>query len=172
MRTHTHTDTHLSVYLVPEEDKMLWSLWRQIHECVYVFVCVCGLSGLISEAYSEPLFGSIWKWGYLAIKLFLQFFLLFFFFVLLWAAVINLQRVFSACCNASVHVCLHPSTFFFYCFNSLCLRLPVQTVSHEPLLGPEAVLESSQAWREHWRRAPQQATCEQSDDVANSSDLI
>lgn len=53
-------------------------------------------------------------------------------------------------------------TPFFY---SLCLRLPVQTVSHEPLLGPEAVLESRKAWREHWRGASQQATCERRDNV-------
>lgn len=47
-------------------------------------------------------------------------------------------------------------------------RLPVQTVSHEPLLGPEAVLESGEAWREHRRCAPQQAACEQSDDTCTS----
>ena len=54
--------------------------------------------------------------------------------------------------------------FFFILF----FWLPVQTVSYEPLLGPEAVLESSEAWREHWRGAPQQVTCEPCDDVCTS----
>lgn len=56
-------------------------------------------------------------------------------------------------------VCL--SGYFCVCV-SVC-RLSVQTVSHEPLLGPEAVLESSEAWRKHRRGAPQQAPCKQSD---------
>lgn len=49
-----------------------------------------------------------------------------------------------------------------FCFFPLPLslrRLFVQTVSHEPLFGPEAVLESSKAWREHGYSAPQQAPC-------------
>lgn len=53
-------------------------------------------------------------------------------------------------------VCLHHLFYFFVPLR----RLPVQTVSHEPLLGPEAVLESGEAWREHRHRAPQQAACE------------
>lgn len=62
-------------------------------------------------------------------------------------------------------VCLSPSHLFSFV---LLRRLPVQTVSHEPLLGPKAVLESGEAWREHRRRAPQQAACEQSDDMCTS----
>ena len=50
-RVHTHTDTHtlMYFYLVPKEDKMLWSLWRQIHEreaCVGVWVWGWGGGGV------------------------------------------------------------------------------------------------------------------------------
>lgn len=55
----------------------------------------------------------------------------------------------------SLHLCISLSV-------SLC-RLSIQTVSHEPLLGPEAVLESSKARREHGHGAPKQAPCKQSD---------
>lgn len=72
---------------------------------------------------------------------------------------VNLSAVAMLLC---VFVSVTP--FFFV----LLRRLPVQTVSHEPLLGPEAVLESGEAWREHRRCAPQQAACEQSDDTCTS----
>lgn len=74
-------------------------------------------------------------------------------------------------------ICLSSSIFFFlillniYASSSTVFlsvspcRLSVQTVSHEPLLGPEAVLESGEAWREHGHGAPQQAPCKWSDDM-------
>lgn len=67
--------------------------------------------------------------------------------------------IYSVC----VCLCVFVSLFISDCV-SLC-RLSVQTVSHEPLLGPEAVLESGEAWREHRHSAPQQAPCKQSDDT-------
>lgn len=61
-------------------------------------------------------------------------------------------------------LCLfHLWLFLYVCVRVSVCRLSVQTVSHEPLLGPEAVLESSEAWRKHRRSAPQQAPCKQSD---------
>lgn len=95
---------------------MLWSLWRQIQYMNVRCVCVC-VSGLISEAFSEPLFGSMWK-----VRLFdTKAISTYFFSPLLWVAVVNLQPVFSPCCNASVHVCVHFYTVFVILCASDCL---------------------------------------------------
>lgn len=77
---------------------------------------------------------------------------------------VSLQSVYSP--YASLHLFVLVSIFISVCV-SPC-RLSVQAVSHEPLLGPEAVLESSEAWREHGHSAPQQAPCKQSDNVFTS----
>lgn len=53
----------------------------------------------------------------------------------------------------------------YFCLGLSPCRLFVQTVSHEPLLGPEAVLEGGEARREHGHGAPQQAPRKQSDNT-------
>lgn len=68
-------------------------------------------------------------------------------------------NAFSLCLSLSIFV----SIFISFCVSPS--RLSLQTVSHEPLLGPEAVLESSEAWREHGHGAAQQAPCKRSVDM-------
>lgn len=169
--THAHTQTDASLsfsslrlsepFDLYEGEHVKWK--EHLKQCVHAVMPldqggshlkpICLLKNLMSDCLA---FSWFHVKNYLAVKL-----SLFLHTPILRATVVNLHLVFLPVrFEAFLSLCL-------FLFMSLC-RLPVQTVSHEPLLGPEAILESSKAWREHWRGAPQQAACKQSDHTCTS----
>lgn len=107
------------------------------------------------------------------------FFFCLYLFVFLLCVCITLYECLPACLNLflflsvclSLYLSLPLCLFIVSIYVSLC-RLSVQTLSYEPILGPEAVLESSEAWREHGHSAPQQAPCKWSDDMFTSQQSL